>query len=61
MPTYDYKCTMCGKTFTVEHSINKKFSGKCPNCKCKSVKRLISSDITFVLKGNGWAKDGYSK
>lgn len=69
MPTYEYACEKCKKTFTIEKSIVDPPLTSCPlryinaldeeeSCGGK-VKRLISGGSTFVLKGGGWGKDGY--
>jgi len=57
MPTYEYKCNG-GHQFETRQSIKDKPLSKCPECgrKCH---RLISGS-SFILKGSGWAKDGYS-
>lgn len=58
MPLYDFKCEECEHAFEViqKHSDNH------PQCiKCgKSTKKIISN-TSFILKGDGWYKDGYSK
>lgn len=65
MPTYPYRCEDCGKEFRVRQSINDDSHTKCeqvnPECEKKDaeVTRLISNP-SFVLKGGGWYKDGYS-
>lgn len=65
MPTYEYECE-AGHLFEVEQSIKDAPLKECPMwhnpleprmCK-KKCKRLISA-TSFVLKGDGWAKDGY--
>jgi putative FmdB family regulatory protein len=43
MPSYDYRCDKCGKTFTVvltleEHDAKK---AACPKCKSRVVKQQI--------------------
>ena len=58
MPTYEYHCKKCAKTFEVFQKISEKPLSKCPTCGGK-VKRLISA-AAFALKGGGWYKDGYS-
>ena len=63
MPTYCYKCDQCGE-FETEHSINTTLE-ECPTCKengrkSNPPKRLITG-TSFVLKGGGWADQGYSK
>lgn len=60
MPTYDYECEKCHKTFEADQKITEPPLKKCPEKSCKGeVKRLISGTSSFVLKGGGWAKDGY--
>ena len=63
MPFYEYKCPKCG------HEIEELqgYDDPPPECeKCKEkkksvkMKRLISK-TSFILKGGGWYKDGYSK
>lgn len=45
----------------IEHSIKDSAKTDCPACKAiDSLQRLISGkDIPFILKGDGWYKDGY--
>lgn len=70
--TYDYECSRCGRTFTVEQKITDAPLTSCPKARkgtlnhkgtkplCGGeVKRLVSASTTFALKGSGWAKDGY--
>lgn len=59
MPTYDYECENCNATLEKEHSINDAPHKKCIVCGKDSLKRIISRS-TFILKGNGWYKDGYT-
>tara|TARA_R110000824_G_scaffold244248_5_gene432996 strand:+ start:111 stop:296 length:186 start_codon:yes stop_codon:yes gene_type:complete len=58
MPLYDFKCTSCEHVF----EIRQKYKDPSPLCEeCdEPTERLISS-TSFVLKGGGWYKDGYSK
>ena len=58
MPIYDFKCKSCEHTFEVLQ----KYSDDNPPCEeCgKDTERLISK-TSFILKGGGWYKDGYSK
>lgn len=68
MATFEYECTRCKQTFEVErrigdppmktllHTAPPAHEGVCNG----EVKRLVSSPA-FVLKGSGWAKDGYRK
>jgi len=45
MPTYDYRCGNCKKTFSVTCSISQhgKKPVRCPKCESKKVKQAISS------------------
>ena len=56
MPIYEYQCKK-GHEFVVEQSMKAAPVRKCPECK-STCKRLISA-TSFILKGSGWAKDGY--
>lgn len=60
MITYEYECAACGTVFELEQSIKDQPASTCVRCGAKDVKRLVSGG-TFMLKGNGWAKDNYSK
>lgn len=58
MPVYQYKCEHCNITF---EKLLEKVSDKkeaCPKCSKKSQK--IPAPMTFILKGSGWANDGYT-
>ena len=57
MPTYEYKCTSCGKEFEYTHSMTADPMSVCEACGGK-LERLISRSA-FQLKGRGWYKDGY--
>jgi len=58
MPVYDYQCAACDETVEIHHKISEKPHVRCPECK-KKCKRVISTS-SFVLKGRGWAADGYA-
>jgi len=57
--TYEYECTACGHEWEAQQKITSKPLKRCPKCKKKTAKRLISCS-NFILKGGGWAKEGYS-
>ena len=61
VPTYLYQCNKCKHEFEVSHKMSDVFKGKCPSCKHKKLHRLISNSSGFVLRGDGWGKDGYCK
>jgi len=58
--TYEYHCKFCGHEFETVQSIKDNPLEKCPRCNSNTLQRLISVS-TFVLKGEGWAADNYSK
>jgi putative FmdB family regulatory protein len=58
MPTYEYGCEACGKTWELEQRITESPIKKCPECGKLKARRLISGG-TFMLKGGGWYADGY--
>ena len=62
MPLYTYKCTQCG--FTDEAMMPVKKRDKKFPCEQEGCTGVMERDIdisAFRLKGDGWAKDGYSK
>jgi putative FmdB family regulatory protein len=59
VPIYEYKCEECEYEFEEFQSIKEPPVESCPKCKGK-VKKVISM-TSFSLKGDGWAKSGYSK
>ncbi len=60
MPTYAYGCRVCSNEFEIEQSIKDEPMAECPKCRIYTKNRLIVGS-SFVLKGDGWAKDLYSK
>ena len=67
MPTYEYRCNKCGKTFDVSQNMSAKALTVCPDKKCKGkIKRLISAGAGFIFKGSGfyatdYRSEGYKK
>jgi putative FmdB family regulatory protein len=60
MPTYEYICKNCDHNWEEFQDITEKPIEKCPKCHKKQAKRQIGAPM-FILKGSGWASDGYSK
>lgn len=61
MPTYEYQCASCKKSFEVEQPITAAPLTTCIRQRCHgTVARMISTS-TFILKGTGWYRDGYSR
>jgi putative FmdB family regulatory protein len=57
VPTYEYLCDKCGRTFEVRQRISAPPLKTCETCG-GAVRRLISS-TTFILKGEGWYVTDY--
>ena len=58
MPTYEYKCSSCGKEFEYQQRMSDPDKTVCEACGGE-LERLISR-TAFQLKGSGWYKDLYS-
>lgn len=55
MPTYEYQCQKCKKTFEIFQSMKDAPLTDCPNKKCKGkVKRLIGTGAGLIFKGSGF-------
>ncbi len=61
MPTYEYECQKCKKTFEVVQSMKDAALKTCPKeiCRMRSwgggrVKRLLSSGAGLIFKGSGF-------
>jgi putative FmdB family regulatory protein len=73
MPTYEYECAKCKKTFEYFQSMKDKPLTVCPKdaCRMKSwgkgkVKRLLGTGAGFIFKGSGfyitdYRSEGYKK
>ena len=57
MPTYDYRCKSCEKSFEAFHSINFEEPVLCPDCKEPAAKLLSSA--TIIYKGSGFYTTDY--
>ena len=61
MPTYDYKCEKCGKTFEYFQSMSDEPLTVCQECN-GSLKRLIGGGLGIIFKGSGfYVTDNKSK
>lgn len=57
MPTYEYKCSDCGREFEVRQRISEPALTQCETCG-GTLKRLLSA-APFILKGGGWYVTDY--
>ncbi len=60
MPTYEYECGKCKKTFEMFQNMSASPIKKCPKCK-GPVRRLIGSGSGIILKGSGFYETDYKK
>ena len=60
MPTYDYECLKCKKTFEAFQKMSDEPLKQCPDCQGQ-VKRLIGSGSGLIFKGKGFYSTDYKK
>ncbi|HVN49051.1 MAG TPA: zinc ribbon domain-containing protein [Bacteroidota bacterium] len=61
MPTYEYRCKLCGYEFDELQSIKAEPLKICPQCQKPALKRLVSGGAGLVFKGNGFYETDYHK
>ena len=59
MPTYDYICNECKKTFEYFQSMSANPITDCPECKKNSLRRIISGGTGLIFKGSGYYLTDY--
>jgi putative FmdB family regulatory protein len=59
MPTYEYRCQDCGRTFERFQSMTDRPLKKCPNCKGR-LQRLISGGGGIIFKGSSTNTTDYA-
>jgi putative FmdB family regulatory protein len=61
MPVYQYKCNGCSFTFELMVKVGERDDACVAPCsRCDSTVVRVPIPCAFVLKGEGWAKDGYT-
>ncbi|MCK6512851.1 zinc ribbon domain-containing protein [Myxococcota bacterium] len=61
MPLYEYGCSACGHIVELMQSASlAKAPDACEKCGSSTMEKMLSR-TSFILKGDGWYKDGYSK
>lgn len=55
MPTFDFRCTRCGKTFEKRLAIGVRTKPGCPNCGSRATEKLITPPAVH-FKGSGFYK-----
>lgn len=61
MPTYDYKCTLCGHIFEELQPMSAAPLVKCPQCGKDGLKRVFSTGAGMIFKGQGFYLTDYKK
>ncbi len=61
MPTYEYECSACGKTFEVFQKMSDDPLKTCICCKKKTVRRKIGTGAGIIFKGSGFYCTDYRK
>ena len=59
MPTYDYICNECKKTYEYFQSMSADPITGCPKCKKNSLRRIISGGTGLIFKGSGYYLTDY--
>jgi putative FmdB family regulatory protein len=57
VPTYEYECSGCGRSFEAFQRITEPPLERCPQCG-GAVRRLLGP-AAFILKGSGWYVTDY--
>jgi len=61
MPTYEYSCQKCGKTFEVFQSMKDAALKTCTCGKKGKVKRLLGRGAGIIFKGSGFYENDYRR
>ena len=59
MPTYDYICNECKKTFEYFQSMSAEPITVCPECEKVSLRRIVSGGTGLIFKGSGYYLTDY--
>lgn len=60
MPVYEYRCDE-GHEFEIQQKITDPPLEECQEEGCEAPVQKQISKTSFILKGGGWFRDGYSK
>ena len=61
MPTYEYRCELCGHEMEEFQSMKEVPLVKCPNCGKNGLKRLIGGGSGMIFKGSGFYLTDYKR
>lgn len=57
MPLFEFKCGSCGETKESLRTLATASNDEV--CTCGEIMQKVVNTSSFVLKGKGWANDGY--
>ena len=61
MPIYEYKCDLCNGMWEEIQKFSDDPLTVCKSCeKEDGTHKILPGQMIFILKGDGWYKDGYS-
>ena len=61
MPIYEYKCDLCNGMWEEIQKFSDDPLTICKSCEKEGgVHKLLPGALNFILRGEGWYKDGYS-
>ncbi len=61
MPYYLYECPKCRRQIELEQKIKDRCAPLCCEENCNIEMETVVTTTGFILKGSGWARDGYQK
>jgi putative FmdB family regulatory protein len=61
MPTYEYECQTCKHRFEEFQSITAEPLEQCPECRERSLRRLIGKGGGVIFKGSGFYVNDYAR
>jgi putative FmdB family regulatory protein len=61
MPTYAYRCKLCGNQFDEWQKISDEPLVTCPSCNKNSLVRIIDGGAGLIFKGSGFYLTDYKK
>lgn len=61
MPIYVYRCPRCGTETDHRRPVGRRDDpARCPVCDVEAPRVQVPGGTGFVLRGGGWAADGYA-
>ena len=61
LPTYGYRCLLCGHEFEIKQGFHDAAVTNCPIADCNGETRRMISPVGVIFKGSGWYVNDYGK